>query len=273
MTTMSEKDHHLISEQNQFPGNRAFAPALLDPDLEVPGGMIDPDGEPAPKRFSVYRNNVVSSLIEAMAETYPSLKKILGEENFATLSRIFISKHPPTSPMMQTYGDLFPDFIEQFEPLAHSPFLVDVALLEKKWIEAYHAADASGLEGAELGAIPPETLMETRFIPHPAASITQSDYSLYDMFSLRHHGEDADPASVSHDKAKSGQAVLVTRPHLSVNVVQLDQAIGEFLNLILSGKTLGQSVEAALQLDGEFDAATAISLMLSSAAVCGIAAD
>ena len=268
---MSEKDRQFISEQKEFPGNRAFAPALLDPDLEVPSGMVDPDGEPAPKRFSVYRNNVVSSLMEAIGETYPSLKIILGEENFAPLSRIFVSKHPPTSPMMQSYGDLFPDFIEQFEPLAHSPFLVDVALLEKKWIEAYHAADASGLEGAELGAIAAEVLMETRFIPHPAASITTSNYGLYDMFSLRHQGEDADPASVSHDKAKSGQAVLVTRPHLSVEVVQLDEAGGEYFNLILNGKTLGQSVEAAMRLDSEFDAASAISLMLSSAAVCGIA--
>ena len=268
---MAENDSHFIVKKNKFPGNRAFAPALLDPDLDVPQGMVDPDGEPAPKRFSVYRNNVVSSLMEAIGETYPSLKIIVGKENFATLSRIFISKHPPSSPMMQAYGDLFPDFVAQFEPLAHSPFLVDVAVVEKKWIDAYHATDRGGLDGAELGAIAGEVLMETQFIPHPAASITLSDYRLYDLFSLRHQGANADPASLSHGKCRSGQAVLITRPHLSVEVIQLDNAGGEFFNLILSGKTLGQSVEGAMLLDEDFDAASAISMMLSHAAVSGIA--
>ena len=36
----------------------AFAAALLDPEAAVPGGLVDPLGRPAPKRFSVYRNNV-----------------------------------------------------------------------------------------------------------------------------------------------------------------------------------------------------------------------
>ena len=33
----------------------AFAHALLDPEAAVPVGIVDPQGRPAPKRFSVYR--------------------------------------------------------------------------------------------------------------------------------------------------------------------------------------------------------------------------
>ena len=38
-----------LSVENTFPGNAAFAPALLDPDIEIPAGMVGPDGKPAPK--------------------------------------------------------------------------------------------------------------------------------------------------------------------------------------------------------------------------------
>ncbi len=257
-----------------FPGNRAFAPALLDPDLEVPAGIVDPDGRPAPKRFSVYRNNVVKSLMEAIAETYPALKQIIGDENFATLSRIFISTHPPSSPMMQAYGEGFPDFISQFNPLQHSPFLVDLAQVEKSWIAAYHAADTKCMEGADLGNIPADDLMDTRFIAHPATSVISSEYALYDLFSSARSravkNEDEGPAPEIFQKCSSKQAVLITRPHLRVEVVQLDQASGEFFNRIVNRNSLGQSIEGAMELENGFDAASAIALMLSSGAVCEI---
>jgi hypothetical protein len=245
-----------------FPGNIAFAPALLDPDLAIPGGMVGPDGKPAPKRFSVYRNNVIVSLMEALAETYPSLRKLVGEENFAIISRIFISKHPPTSAMMQAYGDGFADFLDDFEPLAHAPFLSDVANLEMAWIKTYHAADAQPLDGALLGDIEPEELMATCFETHPATRIKSSQYRLLELFQIRNENSAELPDQSVTDQT---QAVLVTRPFLSVEVNQLDHAQYEFFNVLISGQPLGQAVETAIATNETFDASAAITLML----VCG----
>ncbi len=244
-----------------FPGNTAFAPALLDPDLDIPGGMIGPDGKPAPKRFSVYRNNVIISLMEALAETYPSLQKLVGEENFAIISRIFISKHPPASPMMQAYGKGLAEFLEDFEPLAHAPFLSDVARLEMAWIETYHAADAPPLDGTLLGELAPEELMTTRFQPHPATQIISSQYRLLELFQIRNENNTALP-----DQSLTGQiqAVLITRPYLSVELNALDHAQYEFFNLLMDTQPLGEAVEAAMEISDTFDASAAITLMLAS---------
>ena len=259
------------SPDKQSPGehlnpysNSNFAPALLDPDLEVPEGIVGPDGNVAPKRFSVYRNNIVSSLMEAMAETYPAIKNIVGEDNFKTLARIFISKHPPSSPMMQAYGDLFPRFLQAFKPLEHSPFLVDVALVERSWIEAYHAADCQILTGEQLTSIEPETLMGTRFVKHPATSIITSQYHLYDLFCLR---EDGSGNGGNFEKSEAMQAVLITRPFLSVEVAKLDFANTQFFNAIVNRQTLEQCVEIAMQIDNEFDVSSAIAQSLSSGAL------
>ena len=61
----------------------SFAEALLDPDRRVPDGVTS-HTHPAPaKRFAVYRNNVVVSLIDALATRFPAVQRIVGEEFFA----------------------------------------------------------------------------------------------------------------------------------------------------------------------------------------------
>ena len=120
-----------------------FADALLNPEQQAPQG-VGRDGEPAPKRFAVYRNNVVVSLIEAMNQAYPSIAAIMGEANFSKVARHFISAHPPNTAMMQTYGSEFAEFIKNYKPLKKSPFLADVARAERAWLQAYHAARLAG---------------------------------------------------------------------------------------------------------------------------------
>ncbi|MCF6320230.1 MAG: DNA-binding domain-containing protein [Rhizobiaceae bacterium] len=253
-------------EPASFSVNHKFAPALLDPDLEIPAGMVGPNGNPAPKRFSVYRNNVVVSLMEAMAETFPSIKTIIGEENFATLTRAFIASHPPSSPMMQAYGEEFPQFLEAFAPLANYPFLSDVAQVEISWIDAYHAADAQPLDGALLGEIKPDNLMNTRFDVHPATRLIKSAYQLHHLFSSRENSS----AELNFEKNENISAVLITRPNLVVETCQLDHATTPFIENLASSHTLGESIETAMQADQNFDASAAITLMLTSGAMTAI---
>lgn len=70
-----------------------FSSALLNPDLETPKGVGEKNGTPAPKRFGVYRNNVVVSLIEALKAAYPSIANIMGEKNFQQIARFYVSEH------------------------------------------------------------------------------------------------------------------------------------------------------------------------------------
>lgn len=270
ITFMHSKNRHnpIGTDTPIFPGNHEFAPALLDPDLDTPTGIVGPDGNISPKRFSVYRNNVVSSLMEAMEQTYPGVKHTIGAENFATVRRIFIKNHPPSSPIMQSYGDLFPEFLKDFKPLHHSPFIVDLANAELSWIEAYHAPDAKIMDADELGKIEPERLMETKFVSHPATAIISSNYALYEMFCAR---ENETNSITSREKSKFTRSVLITRPHLAVEVNELDEANTAFFNMITNDHSLGESVECAMQLDAGFDISSTIALMLSTGSMTDLA--
>src|SRR5689334_8738140 len=106
---------------------RVFAESLLASSRPMPPGLVGPDGEPSPKRFAVYRNNVVVGLVDALRGNFPAVCRIVGEEFFRALARAYATRHPPASPVLLDYGGGFPDFIATFEPAAPLPYLADVA--------------------------------------------------------------------------------------------------------------------------------------------------
>lgn len=61
----------------------AFAGALLDADQACPDGLFSNNGADPASRFAVYRNNVHSSLINALAAAYPVTLQLVGDEFFA----------------------------------------------------------------------------------------------------------------------------------------------------------------------------------------------
>src|SRR6202012_206749 len=92
-----------------------FAPALTDPELATPRGVVGPRGKGAEKRYNVYRNNVTVSLIDALAQIYPAVQRITGIDFFRAMARFHVRATPPTSPLLFEYGRAFPSFIESYE--------------------------------------------------------------------------------------------------------------------------------------------------------------
>jgi Putative DNA-binding domain len=90
-----------------------FAAALLDPDRAAPAAVSGPNGKSARKRYGVYRNNVIVSLINALAAVFPATMRITGVVFFRAMARFHIRAKPPTSPLLFEYGRDFPDFIER----------------------------------------------------------------------------------------------------------------------------------------------------------------
>ena len=101
----------------------AFSAALLDIDLPCPDGLCSANGADPASRFAVYRNNVQSSLINALADSYPVVVQLVGDEFFRAMAGVFVQSHPPHSPLMSDYGSELADFISKFGPAASVPYL------------------------------------------------------------------------------------------------------------------------------------------------------
>jgi hypothetical protein len=247
-----------IATQLARGGNGAFASPLLDPDIEIPDGVTDPAGAPAPKRYGVYRNNVVVSLMEALKSAYPSLLVIMGEENFTRVARNFIVQHPPHSAMMQTYGQEFAGFLDGFAPLRKSPFLGDVARVERAWLEAYHARDDEALTPGDLDALAPDEIMRLRLSPHPATFLMQSQWPVADLFNWR-NVRPSKGADLS-----SAQCVVVSRPALNVKVEVVEPSLFSFLSELSDSVDLGTAAAGAIERHEGFDLPAALAFVLSS---------
>lgn len=118
----------------------AIAAALLDPAAPCPPNLCARSGADPARRFAVYRNNVVVSLVAALGETFPVCRELVGAEFFEAMARLHVRASPPDSPVLAHYGADFPAFIAAFPPAASLPYLADVARLEYARVQACHAA-------------------------------------------------------------------------------------------------------------------------------------
>lgn len=248
----------VTSETSKTVTNGAFASGLLDPDIALPDGVSDVQGNAAPKRYSVYRNNVVVSLMDSLAASYPSLQMIIGDENFGRTCRNYVAVTPPRSAVMQAYGENFAEFVEQFPPLAKSPFLGDVARVERAWLESYHAPDASVLSGEVLEGLEPEEVQELVFVAHPAMRLLTSRWPVADLFSWR-DGRPEDGVDLS-----IAQSIVITRPQLDVQLWPIDQGTHFLFEALTSGSALGEAAGNAINSFDGFDLSAALALALNA---------
>lgn len=239
-----------------------FAACLLDPAREAPESIAAPGGGRAAKRFAVYRNNVAASLVNALADIYPAVAKIVGEEFFRAMALVFARSSPPRSRVLSEYGREFPDFIADFEPAARMPYLADVARLERAWLDAFHAADAQPLDLRALGELAPDELASACFVPHPAMRLLRSRYAAISIVEANR----GDGGSAGRIRGDVGEDALVTRPGTSVEVRRLPPGCAGFLQGLAAGASLAAAVESALEEQPVFDAGGAIALMIEAGA-------
>lgn len=247
----------------------AFAAALLDPGRQRPQGVKGPGAKRADKRFDVYRNNVVSSLVGVLADIYPAVHRIVGDGFFRAMARLHVDEEPPRSRLMHEYGAGFPAFLERFEPARAMPYLPDVARIERAWLDAYHAADAGLLDAQALSEVPPEELAETRFIAHPAMRVLRSAHAANTIFAANRAQGDVGPidASLPED-------TLITRPRYEVDARALPPGAAAFLSALRDGVPLGEAAALgaadAEARGGAFDLPANIGGMIASGAFTGL---
>lgn len=246
---------------------QAFAHALLRPQAPCPAGLKSWNGSDPAKRFAVYRNNVIVSLVDALADCFPVLQALVGEGFFRAMASEFARANPPRSPVLAWYGDGFADFVADFPPAAGLPYLADVARLEWLRVEAWHAADADPLPMAEVAVSLADeaALPALRLALHPSLRLLRSAHPVVSLWAA-HHAEDADAALRAIDFADA-EAALVLREGLEVAILRLEAGAAAFLDRLLRGFALGQAAQAA----GPFDLPATLGLLLRCGAVVTMA--
>jgi hypothetical protein len=247
---------------------REFAAALLNPELPIPAGLRGPDGEAGAKRFNVYRNNIVAGLCEALQAAFPATHRIVGDAFFAAMSRVYVSREPPRSPVMLRYGAGFADFIGSFEPAAAVPYLRDVARLERAWAEAWHAAEATPLDASALTHIAPEQFCDMRVVLHPSVRVVRSRFPVVSIWQM--NIDDGVPRAIDLDA--NGEDALIARPCAEVEVRTLAPGAAAFIEALEEDASAVDATTIALADDTAFDLSGTLSILIAAGAIVALKA-
>lgn len=236
----------------------AFAQALLDGSAPLPEGLMDPRGRCAQRRFNVYRNNVAVSLRTALEDGFPVIRRIVGEEFFAAMAGLFLRVSPPSSPVLSTYGESFPEFLSTFQPVSHLAYLPDVARLELALRDSYHAADATPIAPDVLADLGLEHLLSRRIQLSPTLRILESHWPILSIWEANVHGKPL--------RSRLPESVMILRPAFDPQPVLLPRHGAAMVQAVLDGSELGQ----ALSLGSEAEASEVLSLLLKGQAITEI---
>jgi hypothetical protein len=239
-----------------------FAQALLDSDRAVPAELTSHTARQPQKRFAVYRNNVVVNLVNALRAKFPATERIVGDEFFAAMARVFVTTQPPRSKILHTYGDDFGDFIAAFEPASELPYLSDVARLEAARTRAYHAADAQPLGASEFADIDPQSVGNLRLTLHPSLQVLRSPHPAVTIWAMNAGEMELGPVDLD-----AAEDALILRPALTVTVCALPPGGAAFLLALFGGATLAEAAASAASDDGRFDLTANLAGLVTSGAV------
>jgi len=225
-----------------------LATILRAPDSPAPPFDYTGDTDKTAAALAVYRNNIRSSLSKALADIFPVVAQLVGEEFFKFAANEYFNAEPPSSPLIANYGDRFPEFLDAFEPARSVPYLADMAQLEIAWLAAYRAADAEPLDAQAIlaaGGGDPSDLVLTL---HPSLRLIKSPFAVGSIW--RRHQRDAAREDI---KARAGECILIIRPEREVHLSVISAGAFAALERLNAGESVAEALGDAAMIDDNFD--------------------
>ncbi|QYF94099.1 DUF692 family protein [Massilia sp. PAMC28688] len=240
-----------------------FADALIAHDMRVL-----PRLKGNPERLGLYRGNLTASWDKALSAAFPVVRALMGEEFFTALARAYGRAHPSAHPDLNQFGHTFADFLASFEHVADYPYLPDMARLEWLLHRAHYAADAPALGMAALAALTPEQIESTGLPLHPACALFASRWAVVPLWQAHQPGSGFD----FPEQLEVASHAAVVRPRWNSAVVPVGASTHAALAQLAQHATLGEALDAAFDLDEQFDVAANFRLWIAEGMLAALPA-
>jgi hypothetical protein len=233
---------------------RSLAGALTRPGTElpadvlgaiVPGGTLDAAGA-----LGVYRRGYLARLTEQLGETYASVWRVVGDDDFFALCRAYIAGHPSSSYNLSDYGREFPGFLAATADLPE--FLAELARFELVVHDLFHSHAHVPVDAATLAAI--GDLTGVRFRLGAAVRLVACERAVYDVFQ---HRNEVEPPDLELERP---QHMLLFRSGGDVIARELDATTFAALEALAAGSAVEDAIAAAVARDAAFGAEQVVAL-------------
>jgi hypothetical protein len=195
--------------------------------------------------LQAYRANADASAARALGSAFPTVRMLIGEEDFAHLARRFWRTQPPERGDLGEWGAGFADWLAADARLADWPYVADCARLDWALHACERAADAEldTASVARLGDTDPSRLV---IALAPGLALIDSRWPIAQI-----HAAHRDPDDAAFDAVREaiahgqGEAVLVARHGWKAVPTTVAAAQARWIQSLLDGHHLGRALEQA----------------------------
>lgn len=214
---------------------------------------------PARDRLAIYANAYYARLIECMGNSFPILKRTLGEQVFNGFAFGYLQKYPSSSYTLGQLGCKFAHYLDETRPDRNSSvrtdgtasvnwpdFLVDLATLEWAIDEVFDGPGIEGKQRLEIGDlqdIAPEQWADAVLRTVPCLRLLQFRYPVSAYYTAMR--QTADEGALL-TPAPSETYLAVTRREYVVRRHPLNRTQYELLTAIQQGHSIGAAIAEAL---------------------------
>jgi hypothetical protein len=205
-------------------------------------------GGRAARGLEAYRANAESIAERALAAAFPTVKALVGADDFMHLAREFRHNHPPQCGDLGEWGEALPDWLATHRGLAAWPWLGDSARLDWALHRNERAEDAV-LAAASLSLLESADPSRLWIRLLPGAALLCSRWPIATLHAAHQlAGEAADRAFEqvrAAIAAERAEQVLVARRGWRAVVHPLDAVTAAWTEDLLAGVSLGSALERA----------------------------
>lgn len=203
-------------------------------------------GTPGVERLSVYAGGYLTRIREALTEVYEAVHHVVGEEVFTELAHDYAARHPSHDYNLSFSGRFLPEFLTTWSRTPSLPFLPDLARLEWRLCEAFHAFDQPPPDPAQFTSWSLDAWNSAQLIFQPSVGVVESAWPIRDVWDARTQPR----RTISIELVNRPQRLLVFRRQLQVRCELIDAPQARALDALLHGATLGMMChELARQSD------------------------
>jgi hypothetical protein len=226
---------------------RDVARAILEGAHALPAALFAAGPITPSEALSVHRNTVLAGLAEALALTYPTVKRLVGGAFFDQAALAYAVADPPIRASLSAHGGSFPGFLEAYPPAAGLAYLSDVARLDLALDQAGSAARLQRLfpieDGLRLSLPVSLALLELQWPADEIRDALEAE-------------DEAQLAAI--ELQRRARWFAVWRADTGAGLRTVSPAAFEFLGALLAGADAAAALEAAARDAGRDGALIAI---------------
>ncbi len=245
-----------------------FFRCLVDGDRAFEESILGTERVGAALRLNIYSNAYRLRLLEALADAYPSVHTLLGDERFQALGLAYVDAWPSQHFSIRWFGHRLSRFLAESPDYRDTPVLAEMAAFEWALRDAFDAADTPVLDLDGLRRIEPEAWAGLGMRFHPSMRRLDLAWNVPQLWSAIDSG-DSPTAPACHDYPIGW---VIWRRGLQTYFRSLDVDEAHALDAGANGETFGVICDGLTEWVDELNAPQRAAGMVSRWAEDGLIA-